>query len=369
MEPYSEDQLIAELRALRPAPRPAFAAELDERAAAGFPRRSATGSARFAEAKARLLSLPRRRILFTSGATALATVAAVTAIVLVNQPGSGPSSAERFSESNGLLSAEPSRQSRGAEETEVEATGFSKELPSASSASGGAAATAFSHRDVEHNAEILLGADPADVSDDAARVFETVHAYDGIVMRSSTQEGAAGEAGAEFELLIPSGKLSDALAAFSAIDEVRSRHEATADITAPTVSLGELLQGSKARIDGLLAQLADVETTEEREAVEAELLHERRHAASLRARLANLHRRANFARISLRIETGTDAGSATAGGWGIDEALHDAGHILAVAAAVTLVGLAIVGPVALIALLTWLAHRTWVRRGRKRVLS
>ena len=41
MEPYKDDNdLAAELRALRPEPRPEFAAELDERAAAGFPRRS-----------------------------------------------------------------------------------------------------------------------------------------------------------------------------------------------------------------------------------------------------------------------------------------------------------------------------------------
>ncbi|MFL5898730.1 MAG: hypothetical protein ACJ76D_09765 [Solirubrobacterales bacterium] len=39
MEPH-DDELIADLRALRPTPRPQFAAELDERAAAGFPRRS-----------------------------------------------------------------------------------------------------------------------------------------------------------------------------------------------------------------------------------------------------------------------------------------------------------------------------------------
>src|SRR3954454_18217394 len=40
MEPYSDERLIAELRALRPPPRPQFAAELDARAAAGFPRRA-----------------------------------------------------------------------------------------------------------------------------------------------------------------------------------------------------------------------------------------------------------------------------------------------------------------------------------------
>lgn len=40
MEPLRDDLLIADLQALRPTPRPQFAAELDERAAAGFPRRT-----------------------------------------------------------------------------------------------------------------------------------------------------------------------------------------------------------------------------------------------------------------------------------------------------------------------------------------
>ena len=50
------------------------------------------------------------------------------------------------------------------------------------------------------------------------------------MLSSSTREGKPGEAAARFELLIPSAKLGDALAALSAIDEVRSRHEATDDI-------------------------------------------------------------------------------------------------------------------------------------------
>ncbi|HEY8502323.1 MAG TPA: DUF4349 domain-containing protein, partial [Solirubrobacterales bacterium] len=222
---------------------------------------------------------------------------------------------------------------------------------------------------VERSATIVLGADPADVADDSAKVFEAVHAHDGIVLRSSTEEGPAGEAGASFELLIPSAKLGDALAAFSAIDEVRARHEATADITAPTVTAGELLQESKARIDSLLAQLEEAETESEREAVEAELRQERRHRSALRAQLQRLERRADLSRVSLRIETGATEDPSGGGAWGIDDALGDAGQILAVAAAVTVVALAILGPIAVIALLAWLTHRAWVRRERRRVLS
>ncbi|HMI81262.1 MAG TPA: DUF4349 domain-containing protein, partial [Solirubrobacterales bacterium] len=147
------------------------------------------------------------------------------------------------------------------------------------------------------------------------------------------------------------------------------RREATADITAPTVTTGELLQESKARIDSLLAQLQEAETESEREAVEAELRQERRHRSALRAQLQRLERRADLSRVSLRIETGAAEGSSGGGTWGVDDALGNAGRVLAVAAAVTVVALAIVGPIALIALLAWLTHRAWVRRERRRILS
>jgi hypothetical protein len=216
---------------------------------------------------------------------------------------------------------------------------------------------------------MVLGADPPDVADDATQVLDAVHAVDGIVLSSSVSGGAAGDAGARFDLLIPSAKLGDALAAFSAIDVVVSRHEATDDITAPTVRVGEHLRDSRARIDGLLVQLAGADSDSERAEVEAELSAERRHAASLRSQATKLDRRANLSRVSLQIETGAGSTSDSAGsGWGIGDALGDAGHILAIAAAVTIVGLAILGPLALLALLAWLANRAWVRHRRERAL-
>jgi hypothetical protein len=71
----------------------------------------------------------------------------------------------------------------------------------------------------------------------------------------------------------------------------------------------------------------------------------------------------------VRIETGVAESSSGDSAWGIGDALDDAGQILAVAAAVTVVALAILGPIALIALLAWLTHRAWVRRERRRILS
>jgi hypothetical protein len=350
-----DDQLAEDLRALRPTPHPQFAAELDQRAAAGFPRRSRLPH----------FTLPKwssKRVLLPAGGIAVIAIAIATALAGTNE------SEKQQGNTLGFLSQEV--QSEAAPE-EVERATIE---PSA----GGASAAGEEIRSrlgrqaraVERSAEIVLGADPADVADDSAQVFDVVNAHDGIVMGSTTRQGEAGEAGGHFELLIPSAKIGDALADLSAIDEVRSRRETTNDITAPTVNVSELLQDSKARIDSLLGQLAEAGTESEREAVEAELRQERRHRARLRSQLQQLQRRADFSLVMLEIETSEATESSTDGGtWGVDDALGDAGKILAVAAAVAVVSLAILGPIALLALLAWLIHRVWVRRERRRVLS
>jgi Domain of unknown function (DUF4349) len=394
METPRDDQLIADLKALRPAPRPEFAAELDQRAAAGFPRRAHWRWAPFE----RLRAMQPRKLLIPAGGIAVVAIALVTAGVAINQGGGGSSSdlGRRLMPEHDLSVPAPANQI-AKPTTKPEAATEEVAPESYSSAAGAAASGGKAHsfdgvgsssatsaelqpfsrdvptrthgRAVERSAELVLDAAPADVADDAADVFEAVHAHDGIVLRSSTREGEPGVAGARFELLIPSAKLGDALAALSAIDAVRSRHEATNDITAPTVTTGELLQDSKARIDSLLAQLETAETESEREAVEAELAQERRHRSRLRAEFQQLERRADYSRVLVRIETGAAEESSGGGAWGVGDALDDAGEILAVAAAVSVVALAILGPIALIALLAWLAHRAWVRRERRRVLS
>jgi uncharacterized protein DUF4349 len=390
MEPFRDDtDLIAELGALRPAPRPAFAAELDEHAAAGFPRRSWRAASPMAAFFARLRALPPRRLVLSAGATALAAIAVATALVATSGSGSDEGSSGSFLELFQGYSPAPAP-GRPQESSGVQfgaappsaAGGVAAGAESGSGSAGGSAsadstssdtgpfASRAAHRDVERSAEMVLGAEPTEVSDDAAKVFGAVHAVNGIVLSSSVSGGVAGEAGARFDLLIPAAKLSDALAGFSAIDAVVSRHEATDDITAPTVKLGEKLRDSRARIDGLLVQLAGAESEGERAEAEAELSAEHRRASSLRSRAAKLDRRVNLSRVSLRIETGAAAASSDEGsGWGIGDALGDAGHILAIAAGVTIVGLAIGGPLALLALLAWLASRAWIRRGRERALQ
>src|ERR1700733_3192706 len=367
MEPFKDDNdLIAELRALRAEPRPEFTGALDERAAAGFPRHSARPSP-LGRLAARLRTLPPRRLVLAGGATALAAIAAATVVVAVNEPKTDSASLAQLSSNERFSAGKPgaSGSSTGGESAGVQygasiptITGhtpkletFNRDLFNAGAGSVGSPqstgpfASRARHRDVERAAQIILGTTPSEVHEVAGKILQTVHAYQGIVLRSSIHD--VGEADSTFDLLIPSTKLSDALAEFSEAGEVLSRRESTADVTARTVGLGERLQDTEATVEGLLDQLAATETDSEREALEAELASAREHAAGLRARLSSLQRRVHFSHVSLRIDSKPGA---VAGGngdrWGLSDALDDAGHVLVIAAGVTIVGLAIrpVGP-------------------------
>jgi hypothetical protein len=246
-------------------------------------------------------------------------------------------------------------------------------FPAAGAAQSSSAARG--HRDVERSSSIVLGTKPTQIAGAAAKVYAAVHAAGGIVLNSSVESGSTGDTGASFSLLIPSGKVDDALAAFSRIAEVRSRHDATQDITKPTVGVTEELRDSNASIEGLLKELGNVETEAERESVEARLREERRRHASIRASLEHLHKRASLSEVRLTIVTGHGAGAVpvgkgkSGGNWSVGDALHDAGHILTVAAGVLLIALAILAPIALIALLLWSANRFRIRRLRERALG
>ena len=393
MEPSRDEVLFATLESLRPAPSPAFAAELDARAAAGFPRRSREGEKAPQRALARLRSLNPRQLVLAGGGVTLATVAVATAIVAsststqVRDTSAHAPATTAASEESGGGTEEAATEPRHLPpelEGELEAAGgsahgASKAAAPASAASEVAAgernpeylaseAPSTTHRDVQRSAQIVLGTEPDKVGDASAKVFAAVHDFGGIVLSSSVNGGS--EAGsARFEMLIPSAKLSDAMAAFSGIADVRYRHEGTLDITAPTEGTREMLQDSQARIDSLLEELAEAETETEREVAEARLHSERRHAGALKTSLSRLERRADFSLVRLRIKSDGSESSSAPGGWDVGDAFHDAGNILAVAAGVTIVSLAVLGPIALIVLLAWLASRAWVRQRRERALG
>jgi len=435
MDRFDDDMLAAELRLMRPTPRPGFAAELDERAAAGFPRRVPRAGVAFARLAERAMNPRRLLVPVVSGAIALCALAIVVVAITTSggggssssiadsvsgTVGSSGSSGKYADEAAGSAAGEssqmapahkPSGNSHGPSngaagggessggavyEPEVPAMATDQKSSSGAAAAGngeigeeietleeveagrgsgaGAMPSSMHVRAIERSAYVVLGTKPDEVSSAAGKVFEAVHAADGVVLHSSVHSGKTGATGASFALLIPSAKVDDALAAISQIAEVRERHDATKDITAPTVSATEELRDSNASIEGLLKELGNVETEAERESVEAQLREERHHHAAIRASLDNLHERAAMSEVSVRIVTSkranvTPPAKGSEGGWGVGDALHDAGHILTIAAAVLLIALAVLAPIALIALLAWLTNRFRVRRLRERALG
>jgi hypothetical protein len=388
MERTNHEDIVVALAEVRPIPRSEFAAELDQWAAAGFPPASKQSKSPLSVLARCLQNLAPRRLALAATASGLVAIAVATVVIAGSRPSSQPVALDatrptpqhlfQFSESS-PRHIKPAKGSSAAASNEKssEIRRYSGTIPqqrgesqsSLSNFDGNAAYAPtharLAHRDIERSAEIGLLADPTDVADDSAKIFAAVHDANGIVLHSTTSSGKG--AGARFELLIPSARLGDALAAFSSIDEVRSRHEATDDITKPTVSSEEELQDVQARVDSLLAQLAGAEVESEREAIAAELHSERGQAARLRNQLARLHQRTAYSRVLVKIESGasTESGST----WGIGDAFHDAGHILGIAAGVTLVGLAVIAPLALLCLLAWLAQRLWLRTRRERALD
>jgi Domain of unknown function (DUF4349) len=393
METRRDDfDLTAELRALRPSPSAAFADELDARAAVGFAKDEQSRKGPFSAIAKAIRGASPRRLALPAGATALAALVLATAVIAINQEDHSSSGESALLS----LNAEKDSPAGGGEDTHFSdtpstllggrpPTATSKSASGAGEASAGVGVPAGSsagyqlegapqpragadHRAIERDAELVLRTQPGEVGKASREVFGAIHAANGVVLSSSVRD-QGGESSARFQLLVPSAQLGDTLASLSQIAEVRSRHESTLDITAPTVSIGDRLKDSEATIEGMLTQLGAAESYGERALLERQLRHERQRAAVLRSRLDQLRRRADFARISLRIESGSDAGAAVSGRWGVDDALHDAGRILAIAAGVAVIGLAILGPVALFGLLAWLATRIWLSRQRLRALG
>lgn len=389
-----DPELERMLREIRELPEPEFAADLDKRVAVGFGGAPASGKASAGDRlKAWFRTPASRRLLGGAGAVGFACVVLIAGISAVprgeddvsnesaqflsDDGGAGGSSAGAGEAGPVPATAVP--ESSGAEvsggytSTADESTALPPPpVPLVRDRGTGPFAADRADRAIERSAQLTLGTDSEGVRDATEEIFQIVGRYNGIVISSSIQDGPEGEAGARFELMIPSGQLSGALADLSAVAEVRSREEQTLDITAPTVTTAEKLQDARAEVEGLLNQLADADTDEERAAVKQQLAFQRQRVANLRSTLSRLERRANLSRVSLDVVTGDAAtfpGPTEDKDWTIGDAVDDAGQILATAAGVTLIALAVLAPFALIALLIWLARRAWVRQGRERALE
>jgi hypothetical protein len=334
---------LAELAILvredRPAPDPAFANSLDERARRGFPH---------APKRRRAFSWPK----FTLPALGLAASVLLVVVIATSSPnatddsGGGASSASK---------AAPT------------ATDESASSGSGASSTPALAAPSAPHRYVERSAQITLATTPREIDGAAAKVIAVADDLGGYVASSQITSGEGGT----FELRVPERRLQRALERLSAIGKVRNRTQAAQDITGSVVSARSRLKDARTERESLLKQLAKATTTNETTSIRARLRIVSRQIAAAKDELKSAKRRASTSSVSVTLEADKDAGGAAAddGDWTPGDALKDAGRVLEVTASVLLVAGAVALPLGLVALLIWLAARQASHRRRERALD
>jgi uncharacterized protein DUF4349 len=339
---FTHDDLVAALRAERPAPRPEFASALDARLAAGFHREGSLGELR------RLLErLPSGRPV----PTAVSGGAEVGNAPAASPPPAAPPVAEESRRSAGAMQAATpaaSTRERAAVPRALRDTLSSRRA-----------------RAVERSAQMTLATQPSKVENVADGVIGVVDRHHGIVSSSSVTGGDAIGAGAQFQLLIPGDQLQATLADLSNLAHVRSRTQGTLDITRPVVTAGSRLRVAQKRRDALLRQLAAASTPAETASLHYRIRIVESEIASARRQLRALHGRVSYSRVDLSIVGDESA----AGSWGLRDAVKDAGRVLTVIAGSALVGLAVLVPLGLVTTVAWLGYAAIRRRGRERALD
>ena len=254
----------------RPAPDPAFAHSLDERARRGFPHTP----------KRRAFTWPK----FTLPALGLAASVFLVVVIATSIPNGGGSGDESGAGGGGSAS------SQAAPNTDEAA-------PSAGERVRGAQAGRLRrrrrvlapprsprppppHRYVERSAQITLATTPGNIDGAAAKVIAVADDLGGYVASSQITSGEGGT----FELRVPERRLQRALERLSAIGKVRNRTQAAQDITGSVVSVRSRLKDARTERESLLKQLAKATTTNETTSIRARLRIVSRQIAAAKAR-------------------------------------------------------------------------------------
>ena len=337
----------------RPAPDPAFANSLDERARRGFPR----------TAKRRAFTWPK----FTLPALGLAASVLLVVVIATSIPsgsGGGDESGAGGASSAGKAAA-PSAADESAQSDS--GGGASAQRQVAPKPNTLIPYSGTTHRYVERSAQITLATTPRDIDGAAAKVIAVADDLGGYVASSQITSGEGGT----FELRVPERRLQRALERLSAIGKVRNRTQAAQDITGSVVSVRSRLKDARTERESLLKQLAKATTTNQTTSIRARLRIVSRQIAAAKDDLKSVKRRASTSSVSVTLEADKDAGGATGGDgkWSPGDALKDAGRVLEVTASVLLVAGAVALPLGLIALLVWLAARQASHRRRERALD
>jgi hypothetical protein len=366
-------ELAVALRDERPAPDPAFTRTLDTRVERGFPR-PATAK------KRRGIKWPR----VTLPALGFAASALLVVVIATSIPnggdgdsgaGGGGSTAANSttqtetpadSGSSAAKSAPKPAAGGGSAESDSGTSSPATVAPLPPAAPG---ADGRNRRSVERSAELTLVTPPKEIDRAASEIIRVTDELGGYVVSSQVSSNSSGQ----FELRVPERKLQTALSRLSRVAKVRERTQSAQDITGAVVSVSERLKDARTERRSLLRQLAAATTTNQTSSIRARLRLVSGQIAAAKRELSQVKRRANRSTIAVTLladrktdSSDDDHGSA---GWTPGDAFDDAVRILEVTAGVLLVGVALLLPLGLVALLVWLAARQASQRRRERALD
>jgi Domain of unknown function (DUF4349) len=340
------------IREVRPAPHPGWAAKLDARVAARFPKPTPAWKKPLIAFREHFLAL-----------SAVATVGcALLAFVLVAAPNMGGSD-DAEPASSGSASA-PAMREESADK------------------SGGGASTAaapesdrirdfsLESRAVISSATLTLSTTPDKVNTVNDRAIRVVDGLGGYV-QTSRVDASGNQASATLVVKIPSAKLDSGIAELSKLAHVKGRSQQAEDVTDQREVLEARVRDARADREGLRVRLSKATTDAERSKLRAQLDRASRRVTQRQRTLNELGQAVSFATVELTID-GDRRGGAVAppgGRWTPGDAVGDAVRVLEVIAGVLVITLAVLLPIALIAGLGAFAGRILVRHRRERALD
>jgi hypothetical protein len=368
-------ELAHTLRATRPRPREEFVRALDERAARGFDAESKrVKSSR--ERRRRRLRLGASKALLARPALGLAVAALLSAAVAVPLALSGSSPGPVARSSVKVLPVPAPRQeqapaSAGSSSASagptVTAPEQAKSAASATSAPASASPGA-STRQIERTATLDVGVAPSAVESTSQRVFTVVNELNGYVQQSNVSSGDSSQAGASFDVRVPSSNLARAIADLSHLGHVRSENGTTNDVTDQFESLRRSLAELGAERRSLLRQLAAASEAQQADRLKARIHSIDRRISDKQGALHALNARVNYTSLALSLTSesspGAGSGDLTPGG-----AARDAARILDAALAVIVLGAAAMFPLGLLLIAAWMIVTVTRRRLREQALD
>jgi Domain of unknown function (DUF4349) len=362
-------ELALMLRADAPEPTDAYSESLDKRVEQGFPKRSSSKAPWW-----RPLLQPAAFVAMVAVPVLVITALAGGLSGSSGDDSSGSSGGAVESAGGGGGGASQGGGQSGAEPAVAAPKASDQALPGSSQSlaritpappSGRGFAPGRSNRKIERTVSLELEAPVDEMQRVADQVTSVTNRHGGFVLSSSVSTGDG--AGGDFNLRIPASELRPALRDLSAIADVRSQSQTGRDVTPEHVTARQRLRSARAERKSLLRRLEVAATDTEAEAIRRRLDIVAGEINGLRGHLHSLRLRTDYAVVRVELLTGNgDSGGGGGGSFG--DALRDAGDILVAVAGILVRALAVAIPLAILALLGWLAGRALQRRRRESAL-